>query len=192
MKSANLPKLIALWMLTMTMVLLAACAKPSTSTKPVGTPSAGSFATQQDRSPVQFSATAKAVPIPTRLVATATAKPRELIITEAEIEAAAANNTVPGLEVEGMNVRLGDESMTVTFDRLRYRFLSLRNVSVKGHFEVKNGDVDFVADQIQPRNLATAAIPSVTNQAVDQFLGQWYVKSLRIEPGQLVAQVQPK
>lgn len=118
--------------------------------------------------------------------------PKTLTITEAQIEQQAAQNTVPGLAVTGLDVAFGQDAMTVYFATLTYSILSLRDVTVEGHFEVANGDVNFVADRIDPNNLATGMIPGFVNQALDQQLGNWYVESMRIEPGQLVAQVRPK
>lgn len=118
--------------------------------------------------------------------------PKTLIITEADIEQQAAANAVPGLQISGLNVDFGSDTMTVSFDSLRYSLVSLRNVTVEGHFTVSNCDVNFVADTIRPRNLATTSIPGFVNQALDQALGTWCVDSLRIGPGQMVVQVQPR
>lgn len=153
------------------------------------------------RQPASATATAtKTLPTPTPTLRraqpaarpTATpAWPQALVITEADIEAGASGNTVPGLQVEGLDVQLGDGTMTVSFSRLRYGIVSLRNVTIQGHFTVANGDVTFVADRIQPRNLATSTIPGFVNQSLDQYLAGWYVEELQIEPGQLVASVRP-
>lgn len=114
------------------------------------------------------------------------------MICEADIEAAAAGNAVPGLQVQGLDVTLAGGGMTLTFASLRYGFVSLRNVTVQGYFTVVNGDVTFVAERIQPRNLATSILPGAINQALDSYLAGWYVESLRVEPGRLVAQVRPR
>lgn len=113
--------------------------------------------------------------------------PAEVVITEAQVEGLAGANAVPGLQIQGLDVEFGDGVMTLGFDSLRYGFVSLRDVVVEGHFTVSNGQVTFVADRIQPRNLATNAIPGFINQALGQNLSQYYVESVRIEPDQLVA-----
>jgi hypothetical protein len=112
------------------------------------------------------------------------------VITADEIEQGATS--VPGLQVTGLDVQFGSNTMTMSFDSLRYSFVSLRDVTIEGHFEVNNGDVTFVADRISPRNLATSAIPGFINQSLDQQLGQWYVESIAIQPGQLAATVRPR
>jgi hypothetical protein len=114
------------------------------------------------------------------------------VITETDIEDAATGTAVPGLQVEGLDVRLDSGIMTVAFSSLRYGFISQRNVTIQGHFTVANGDVKFVADRIQPRNLATSTIPGFVNQALDRYLAGWYVEALRVEPGRLVASVRPR
>ncbi len=174
---------------------------PSTSTATAKPPTA--TATPLVATATVTRAPAKALPSATpttrrtrpaaRPTATPTpAWPKELVITEKDIEAAAAGDAVPGLQVQGLDVQLGNNTMTISFDSLRYGFVSLRNVTVQGHFEVVNGDVNFVADRIQPRNLATATIPGFVNQALDQSLAGWYVESLSIRPGALVAKVRPR
>ncbi len=137
----------------------------------------------------------RAAPTATRAPARPTATPtpewpKTLVITADDIEQGATS--VPGLQVTGLDVQFGSNTMTMSFDSLRYSFVSLRDVTIEGHFEVNNGDVNFVADRISPRNLATSAIPGFINQSLDQQLGQWYVESLSIQPGQLAATVRPR
>ena len=128
---------------------------------------------------------------PARPTATPTPEwPKTLVITAEDIEEGASS--VPGLQISGLDVTFGNNTMTMTFDSLRYSFVSMRNVTVQGHFVVNNCDVDFVADSITPRNLATGAIPGFINQSLDQQLGAWCVESLAVQPGQLVATVRPR
>ncbi len=128
---------------------------------------------------------------PARPAATPTPEwPKTLAITADDIEQGASS--VPGLQVTGLDVQFANDSMTLSFDSLRYSFVSLRNVTVQGHFTVNNCDVEFVADSISPRNLATSAIPGFVNQSLDQQLGAWCVESLAIQPGQLVVSVRPR
>ena len=112
------------------------------------------------------------------------------MITADEIEEGATS--VPGLQVSGLDVQFGNGVMTMRFDSLRYSFVSLRNVTIEGRFVVNNCDVDFVADRITPRNLATGAIPGFINQSLDQQLGTWCVESVTVQPGQLAATVRPR
>lgn len=116
--------------------------------------------------------------------------PRMLVITADDIEQGATS--VPGLQITGLDVQFGNDTMAMSFDSLRYSFVSLRNVTVEGHFTVSDCNVDFVADSINPRNLATSAIPGFINQSLDQQLGAWCVEALTIQPGQLVASVRPR
>lgn len=128
---------------------------------------------------------------PARPSATPTSEwPKTLVITAEDIEQGASS--VPGLQISGLDVAFGNDTMTMTFDSLRYSFVSMRNVTIEGHFVVNNCDVDFVADRIAPRNLATGAIPGFINQSLDQQLGVWCVESLTVQPGQLAATVRPR
>lgn len=116
--------------------------------------------------------------------------PATLIISARDIEQGATS--VPGLQISGLDVQFGNNTMTMSFDSLRYSFVSMRDVTVEGRFVVNNCDVDFVADRISPRNLATGAIPGFINQSLDQQLGAWCVESLAVQPGQLAATVRPR
>jgi hypothetical protein len=116
--------------------------------------------------------------------------PATLIISARDIEQGATS--VPGLQISGLDVQFGNNTMTMSFDSLRYSFVSMRDVTVEGRFVVNNCDVDFVADRITPRNLATGAIPGFINQSLDQQLGAWCVESLAVQPGQLAATVRPR
>jgi hypothetical protein len=113
-----------------------------------------------------------------------------LVISARDIEQGATS--VPGLQISGLDVQFGNNTMTMSFDSLRYSFVSMRNVTIGGRFAVNNCDVDFVADRITPRNLATGAIPGFINQSLDQQLGAWCVESLAVQPDQLVATVRPR
>ena len=130
-------------------------------------------------------------PTPTRVKPTATPEwPKTLTITEQQLEQQASS--VPGLQVTGLDVIFDNNSMTLSAATLRYSIVSIKNLTVQGHFTASNCDVTFVADSIKPRNLATSSIPNVVNQSLDQQLGQWCVETISIVPGELVATVRPR
>lgn len=130
-------------------------------------------------------------PTPTRVKPTATPEwPKTLTITEQQLEQQASS--VPGLQVTGLDVTFANDSMTLSAATLRYSIVSIKNLTVQGHFTASNCDVTFVADSIQPRNLATSSIPNIVNQSLDQQLGQWCVETISIAPGELVATVRPR
>lgn len=141
--------------------------------------------------PTATRAAPNATRAPARPAATPTPEwPKTLLITAEDIEEGASS--VPGLQISGLDVTFGNNTMTMRFDSLRYSFVSMRNVTVEGRFVVNNCDVDFAADRITPRNLATGAIPGFINQSLDQQLGAWCVEALAVQPGQLVATVRPR
>ena len=130
-------------------------------------------------------------PTPTRVKPTATPEwPKTLTITEQQLEQQASS--VPGLQVTGLDVTFDNNSMVLSAATLRYSIVSIKNLTVQGHFTASNCDVTFVADSIKPRNLATSSIPNVVNQSIDQQLGQWCVETISIVPGELVATVRPR
>ena len=99
---------------------------------------------------------------------------------------------VQGLTLDGFEAQVLDGTLVMQFDRLRYGFVSVREARIEGHLEVQHGQVSFVADRIQPRNLVTSAIPAFINQSLAQATGEWYVEDARLEPGQLVLVVRPR
>jgi hypothetical protein len=160
------------------------------TSKPTRAPARATVAPVPTRAPARPTAT-RVKPTPTRVKPTPTPEwPKALIITEQQLEQQAGS--VPGLQVTGLNVSFANDSMTLSADSLRYSIVSIRNLTVQGHFTASNCDVTFVADRIQPRNLATSAIPNLVNQTLDQQLGQWCVESIAIAPGQLVTTVRPR
>lgn len=168
--------------------------------EPTATPTARKQVAAKPTARPTRAARATVAPAPTRAPARPTATrvrptptpewPKTLAITEQQLEQQAGS--VPGLQVTGLDVTFADNSMTLSAASLRYSIVSIRNLTVEGHFTASNCDVTFVADRIQPRNLATSAIPNIVNQTLDQQLGQWCVESIAITPGQLVATVRPR
>ena len=130
-------------------------------------------------------------PAPTRVKPTPTPEwPKTLTITDQQLEQQASS--VPGLQVTGLDVVFDNNSMTLSAATLRYSIVSIKNLTVQGHFTASNCDVTFVADSIKPRNLATSSIPNIVNQSIDQQLGKWCVETISIIPGELVATVRPR
>ncbi len=174
------------WLMLVVVIalLLAACttAPSSTPTPPRPTATPATRAVRSTPTAVRTAARPTATPTPQW--------PKTLVITADDIEQGATS--VPGLQIGGLDVQFGNNAMTMRFDSLRYSFVSLRNVTVEGRFLVNNCDLDFVADRITPRNLATGAIPGFINQSLDQQLGAWCVESLAVQPGQLAATVRPR
>ncbi len=179
-------------------------APTATSVPPTDTPTAAPTATSvpptatavraaATNTPTRVPPTATSLPTRAAVAATPTPEwPQTITITEAEIEELAASGDVPGLVITGLDVTFGNDTMTVFFESLKYGFISMRNVTVEGHFDVSNGAATFVADSINPRNLATTQIPSFVNQALGQQFTQWYVEDITITPGELSASVSPR
>jgi hypothetical protein len=171
-------------------VAVAAAPPTPTATRAAPTPTRRAPAATRV-APTATRALPTATRAPVRPTATPTPQwPKTLVITSDDIEQGATS--VPGLQISGLDVQFGNNTMTMSFDSLRYSFVSMRNVTIEGRFVVNNCDVDFVADRITPRNLATGAIPGFINQSLDQQLGAWCVESLAVQPDQLVASVRPR
>lgn len=123
---------------------------------------------------------------------TAPTWPIEISISDGELTEMADTANVQGLTLDGFEAQVLDGTLVMQFDRLRYGFVSVREARIEGHLEVQDGQVSFVADRIQPRNLVTSAIPAFINQSLAQATGEWYVEDARLEPGQLVLVVRPR
>lgn len=119
--------------------------------------------------------------------------PAKIVITEEQIQDLAGSNAVDGLTIQGLEVELQEDgTMVLSFDSLRYGFISLRQTTVRGQLVESDGRVSFVVTDIQPRNLATGAIPGFINQAMGQAFNTWYVEDLQTEAGQLELLVRPR
>ncbi len=115
---------------------------------------------------------------------------RTVVIRAADIENGTA--AIPGLTVTGLKVTMTAGVLSLRAASLSYTVLKLDNISISGHFTLTDGVATFVADEINPRNLATSLLPTVINQTLQQQLSQWYVENLTVEAGQLTATVRPR
>jgi hypothetical protein len=167
---------------------------PTVEPSPTATRRALSTAT-----PTRLRATATPTVRSTRVLlaptATPTATPQwpaEIVLTEQQIEQMAGDIGLQGLTISGLDASFENDLMVVRADSLRYGFISIRDLVIKARPVAEDGLVTFQVESISPNNLATAAIPGLINQSLGQAFADWYVESVRVEPGQLVVTVRPR
>lgn len=130
---------------------------------------------------------------PPKPTATPTSQwPAEIVLTDAQLEELASSYSMQGVDVQGVQVEFRQGSLAVSATRVRYGFFTINNLIVEGRVRVTNGKVSFIADRIQPRNLATAALPTLVDQFLTQALQGWYVESLQLEPGRMILRLRPE
>jgi len=147
------------------------------------------------RLPATATPTARSTRVLVAPTATPTATPQwpaEIVLTEQQIEQMAGDIGLQGLTITGLGVSFENDLMVVSADNLRYSFINIRDLVIQARPVAENGTVTFQVQSISPNNLATAAIPGLINQTLGQAFSDWYVESVRVEPGQLVVTVRPK
>lgn len=122
---------------------------------------------------------------------TATPDPHQFIITEADIQRAVASGATAqsGLVSEGLAVRFTGGKMRITADKLAYGPAQVQNLDLVGRLVAQNGQLQLETESVSPRNLVTALLPTLANQALAQFTAQWYVEEVRTLEGRLEVRI---
>lgn len=120
-------------------------------------------------------------------VAEATADPKQIVITEADVLRVVASGVAAqnGVTVDGLAVRFADEKMTLQAASLSYSGITVQNLVLVGRLVAVDGKLQLETESIAPRSLVTALIPTFANQALGQFAAQWYVEEVRVLDGRL-------
>jgi hypothetical protein len=122
---------------------------------------------------------------------TPTPDPGLVIITEADItQAVAAGATASsGLTVESLAVRFTEGRTRITAARLGYGMVQVQNLVLVGRLVAQDGVLQLQTESISPSGLVTALAPTIANQALAQYAGQWYVEEVRTLEGRIELRV---
>ena len=140
--------------------------------------------------------------VPTRLAATAvpraeptatpTRDPNLVIITEEDVLRAVTSGTTEenGATLEDVGVQFtADGKMILTAGRLGYGFISADNVVLVGRLIAVGGKLQLETESISPRGLVTSFIPTLANEALQQYTSRWYVDSVQTLEGRIEMRV---
>lgn len=116
-----------------------------------------------------------------------TRDPHLVIITERDILNAVSTGAVAqqGATLDNLAVRFtGDGRMILTAGRVGYGFVSADDVTLVGRLVAVDGKLQLQTESIAPRGIVTSFIPTLANQALQQFTSQWYIENVRTTEGQ--------
>ncbi len=132
-------------------------------------------------------ATARPAPTSTPMPPSPTPDPHRIVVTEADIVQAVASGAAgqSGLTVEGLAVRFTGGKMRLAASRLSYSFIQVSNLVIVGRLVAQDGVLRLEPESIAPSGLVTSMIPTVANQALAQYAGQWYVEEVRTLEGRI-------
>ncbi len=97
-----------------------------------------------------------------------------------------------GATLENVGVQFtGDGKMILTAGRVGYGFVNAENVTLVGRLVAVDGKLELQTESISPRNLVTAMIPTIANQALRNYTSKWYIEDVRTTEGQIELRVRP-
>ncbi len=123
-----------------------------------------------------------------------TRDPNIVIITEADVLRAVTSGATAesGATLDNVGIRFtNDGKMTMTAGRVGYGFVNADNVTLIGRLVAVNGKLQLETESVQPRGIVTSMIPTIANQALQQYTSRWYIEDVRTTEGQLDLRVRP-
>lgn len=131
----------------------------------------------------------RVAPIATSTIAPTAPPTRDsgrVIITEEDVLRAVTSGAAAesGATLESVAVQFtADGKMILTAGRVSYGFVSADNVILVGRLIAVNGKLQLETESISPRGLVTSFIPTMANQALQQYTSRWYVEDVQTMEG---------
>jgi hypothetical protein len=88
-----------------------------------------------------------------------------------------------GASQKGLKVRFIDGKMRVDADYLSYGPINVDNLTLIGTLAAADGKLQLQTESVTPRGLIGALIPTVANQALEQYTSKWYVEDVKTYDG---------
>lgn len=126
--------------------------------------------------------------------AAATRDPNLVVITEADVLRAVTSGAAAeqGATLENVGVEFtADGKMILTAGRVGYGFVNADDVTLTGRLVAVDGKLQLETESITPRGLVTSMIPTIANQALQNYTSKWYVEEVRTTEGQIKLRVRP-
>lgn len=125
------------------------------------------------------------------VVATATQDPKLVIITEADVMRAVESSVAgdSGATAKDLRVRFTAGRMRIEAAALSYGPVNVENLVLVGRLVAKDGKLQLETESISPRGLLSAIIPTVANQALEQYTARWYVEDVKTLEGRIEARI---
>lgn len=115
-------------------------------------------------------------------------------ITEADVLTAVTSGAAAaqGATLDNVGVEFtADGKMILTAARVGYGLVNADNVTLVGRLVAVNGKLELQTESIAPRGLVTSLIPTIANQALQQYTSKWYIEEVRTTEGQIKLRVRP-
>ncbi len=127
----------------------------------------------------------------TEVVATATQDPKLVVITEADVMRAVESSVGgdSGATAKDLRVRFTDGRMRIEAAALSYGPVNVENLVLVGRLVAQNGKLQLETESISPRGLLAAVIPTVANQALEQYTARWYVEEVKTLEGRMEVRI---
>ncbi len=126
--------------------------------------------------------------------AASTRDPNLVTITEADVLRAVTSGAAAeqGATLDNVGVKFtADGKMILTAGRVGYGFVNADNVTLVGRLVAVNGKLELQTESITPRGLVTAMIPTIANQALQNYTSKWYIEDVRTTEGKIELRVRP-
>lgn len=144
---------------------------------------------------VEPTAALPTLPAPTAApTAEPTRDPNLVIITEQDVLSAVTSGAAQqsGATLEDVGVQFtADGKMVLTAGRVGYGFVNADNVTLVGRLIAVDGRLELETESISPRGIVTSFIPTLANQALQQYTSRWHIEEVRTTEGRLELRVRP-
>jgi hypothetical protein len=137
---------------------------------------------------------AQAAATPSAPVEAPTRDPNLVIIAEADVLRAVTSGAAAqsGATLENVGVRFtNDNKMVLTAGRVGYGFINANNVTLVGSLVAVDGKLQLQTESITPGGLVTSLIPTIANQALQNYTSRWYIEDVRTTEGRIELRVRP-
>ncbi|MGQ9489338.1 MAG: hypothetical protein ACUVS6_01145 [Anaerolineae bacterium] len=116
-----------------------------------------------------------------------TLDPHRVVITEADVLNAITSGATgqAGLQVTAASVTFIPDKIIFSAANLSYGPVEVRNLVLIGRLVARDGRLYLEPENITPRGLVTALIPTFANQALAQYTSQWYIEKAQTLNGKL-------
>ncbi|OQA46552.1 MAG: hypothetical protein BWY52_00704 [Chloroflexi bacterium ADurb.Bin325] len=151
-------------------ILPTIAAQPTATARPTSTPSA--TATR-----------------PAAVTPTATQDPKLIVITEADVMRAVGSSGGGDFSARELRIRFTDGRMRIEAAALSYGPVNVQNLVLVGRLVAENGKLRLQTESVSPRGLLTALIPTVANQALEQYTADWYIKEVETLDGRIEVRI---
>jgi hypothetical protein len=123
--------------------------------------------------------------------ATVTQDPKLVVITEQDVMRSVESSMTGenGAFAQDLRVRFTDGRMRIEAAKLKYGPVNVENLVLVGRLVAEGGKLKLQTESVTPRGLLAALIPTVANQALEQYTSKWYVEDVKTLEGRIEVRI---